>query len=241
MQGSGLSLSAASRRALAGALALAASACVPRAELCAGVGECGGGRACVAGRCQPPAGVPAIQQARRVVAEPVALAFVHRDDPGAGTVARLGAGDGATLLLRFALRLPAGAHVVEAYLLLERDEGSPAAPVTLHLARIEEPWQPGVPWALSPRVGRVASPRTRVPAVGPSSVRLDARGLVARWMTERDPRDFGVAVVATAAAPPGVAVRLAPGLAPGWGAAGADDEHGASRSGHGPRLELYVK
>jgi hypothetical protein len=250
------------------AMAALFAGCVPRGQMCAGSGECrdehgtpvGSTRLCVAGRCQPSAFVPAIQSARRVLAAPVEVAFVRRGDGAAGgrvpsvvALAKRGQGD-AALLLRFAVPLPRGATLVEAYLLVDRvpDSAADEGAIALGLARILEPWDGrSASWARMPRLGAPASPRTRVSAWGPSPLRIDAKAVVGAWMTERRGDDFGVALVTEDETASGFAVRLAPALpatlGPGAGGGEAAFTMGeASRGeaggeGHGPRLELYVK
>ncbi|MGD0677778.1 MAG: DNRLRE domain-containing protein [Polyangiaceae bacterium] len=156
----------------------------------------------------------AISTARRTLVAPVDIAYL---EPGLGRgamppVALLGRGDGAVLLLRFALPLPPEAVVLEAYLALRRapDVEVDPTPVVLHVARVVEPWDGrSVRWALQPRIDEGFAPATRVaPGWGPI-VRLDVRDVVERW--RRQSRDeWGVAVVAEGRSRSGVAFALAP-------------------------------
>jgi len=196
----------------ASAFAVVTSACAPRAQMCAAPQACVGAMACVAGRCQP-AGVPEIAapSVRRLVLEPVAIAYLRRgEDASAPALATLGrAGDRATLLLRFALVLPPAARVVEAYVVLARAEAVDAdpTPLSLRLTRVTEPWDArALSFARSPRTEDVGSPSSVVRTYGATAVRLDARELVELWRKRsRDPSDHGVAVVAQNETATGVA------------------------------------
>jgi hypothetical protein len=184
-------------------LAFSAS-CATRARMCSGPPDCDAKSACVAGRCQLEKATvrPAIDSARRLVVPPVDVAYVHRGDApsGAGAippVVALGK-DGGKLFLRFEVGLPAGANVVEAYLVLHRSElvDDDPTPVSLHVTRIVDAWKGGsVSWAFQPRSTETRAPSTVVEPGGSPLVRLDVRELVRQW-ARRDPRDQGIAVVA---------------------------------------------
>jgi hypothetical protein len=136
---------------------------------------------------------------------------------------------GAVLYLRFSVPLPKDANVLEAYLLLDRSESVDVDPqaITLHAARIVEPWDGRfVSWLDQPRVEDTRSPST---TVTPSRelVRVDVRDLVLRWRAH-DPRDQGIALLAEGASKTGLVFALT-----------ATTEGAAERLG--PRLELYVK
>src|SRR6516225_167697 len=104
--------------AAAGAL-VASTACVQRARMCSAPTECGPGAGCVAGRCLPDGGVPAIQAARRLVVDPVDVAYLRRGAERGGAlpeIALLGrdVDSEAMLLLRFSVPLPKETNVLEA-------------------------------------------------------------------------------------------------------------------------------
>ncbi len=221
----------------------------------------------------PDGGTPAIQNAKRLVVTPVDLAFLRRGDaPNGGalpSVVALGrAADGeALLLLRFNVVIPKDATVLEAYLLLERTAAvdSDPTPITLHAARIIDPWDGrSISWALQPRVEETRSPSTTIDPAGRSLVRLDVRDLVNHWR-RHEKLDQGIAVVADSTSTTGMAFALTvshesgqvevasnpegQGTSnPGFGGAGpvsgasvSDTEARAGKERSGPRLELYVK
>ena len=270
--------------ALAGALApIAAWSCAPRPRMCAASSECMGTASCVAGRCQAnDAGVPAIAEqsdagplVRRLVLAPSDVAWLRRGDdaraaasmPGLFTLGRQGDGD-ALLLARFSVPLAKDAKIVEAYLLLVRSDAvySDPVPVSLHAARIVDPWESrSLRWATQPRLEDVRSPATRVDPGGREVTRLDVRSIVQRWALH-DPRDQGIAVLADSTSPTGVpfaflpafAGRPAPGAAPASGpgfvlfpasgmverpfsAAAPPPAEPPTVELMSPRLELYVK
>jgi hypothetical protein len=195
--------------------------------MCFSGGDCGRSSSCVAGRCVARGAVPAISTARRLLYVPVEVGYVSRSvAAGASSIATLGRGDGAIVLLRFSVPMPAEADVLEAYVLLERApdiDGDPV-PVALHAARIATAWDDrSLSWARQPRVEDVGAPVTRVlPAAG-GRVRLDVRDLVARWR-RRSRDDFGLAIVAEGNSPTGMAFVLSP-----------------QDAAAGPELELYLK
>lgn len=245
------------------ALAVAvASGCTQRARMCNAPNECGASQGCVAGRCLPDGGVPAIQSARRLVYAPVDLAFIRRGDAPTGgappPIAPLGrASDGAAiLLLRFDVPLAKDANVLEAYLDLERTSAVDVdlAPISLHAARIVGPWDGrSISWALQPRIEESRGASTTVAPAAGRLVRVDVRDLVLRWRIH-EPADHGIAVVADATSATGMAFALSPveenddsielsaKSAPVFGGT-REPSRAAERTREvsGPRLELYVK
>ena len=228
--------------ALVGLVALAG--CAAPARMCAQGADCGSASSCVAGRCVARGAVVSIATARRLVFDPIDVGYVRRGgppawpQPGAARppVAVLGGREGGLALLRFAVRLPPEAHVVEAYLLLDRAPGvaPDPDPVALHLAPIVGAWDgQSLTWALQPRVEEVGSPVTRVLPAAAGPVRLDVRAIVERWRTSGAASDGGVAVVAAPAAGD-AAAGVALALGPLSGLSGGD-------ASYGPRLELYVQ
>jgi hypothetical protein len=244
------------------AAACAAVGCTQRARMCNAPTECGGTQGCVAGRCLPDGGVPAIQSARRLVYAPVDLAFIHRGDSATGgappPIAPLGrASDGsALLLLRFDVPLAKDANVLEAYLDLERTSAVDVdpTPISLHAARIVGPWDGrSISWAMQPRIEESRGASTVVAPAAGRLVRVDVRELVLRWRLHEQ-ADHGIAVVADATSATGMAFALSPVEenddsielsargAPVFGGAhepSRDSER--TREVSGPRLELYVK
>ncbi len=173
------------------------------------------------------------------------------------SLATLGKGDGALVLLRFAIALPPEANVLEAYLLLRQADAVDADPdpIVLHAARVTDPWDGrSVTWAHAPRVIEVGAPVTRVGAATARIVRLDVRAVVQRWR-RRPGEDFGIAVVAEGPSATGVTFALEPvpagdgrgdPVAPAFGSAfdpraSSPMEHDAPGVIDGPELELYVK
>jgi hypothetical protein len=249
--------------ALAGLLG---ASCVTPPRMCASETDCGPQASCIAGRCVAHGATPAIDTARRLVFFPIDEAYVRPDadthDAAAATLG--GARDrGAALYLRFAAPLPPEAHVLEAYLLLERTtdvDGDPI-PVVLHAARIVAPWDArSISWARQPRVQEVGAPITRAsPTAGPL-VRLDVRALVQHWR-RRLGEDFGLAVLSDEERGTGMGFALAPVVAPqndpvlapvaapATQAPAPFEPHPASPASAaepraelvGPRLEVYVR
>ncbi len=173
------------------------------------------------------------------------------------SLATLGKGDGALVLLRFAITLPPEADVLEAYLLFRQADAVDADPdpILLHAARVTDPWDGrSVTWAHAPRLVEVGAPVTRVGAATGRIVRLDVRAIVQRWR-RRPGEDFGIAVVAEGPSATGVTFALEPvpagdgwgdPMAPAFGAAfdpraSSPTECDASRVIDGPELEIYVK
>jgi hypothetical protein len=215
-------------------------ACVARGKMCENASECGAS-SCVAGRCQPDAGTPVVETARRLVLEPVDVAYVY---PGQGegeplpAIALLGQGP-ARVLLRFSLP-SLEPEIVEAYVVLQRVdlEARDGAPISLHVDRIVEPWSSrSTRWGLAPRIEDVRAPLTVVTGTADRPlVRLDVRDLVRKWKA-RDPRDQGLAVVSDRGSGSGMAFALVAGA--GLGVSGSSEHQPAYI--RGPVLELYVK
>jgi len=153
---------------------------------------------------------------------------------GTPALATLG-GEGALLLLRFAVDLPPDRQIVAAFILLERAmavDGEPDA-LTLHAARVTEPWDSrSVTWALQPRLEESREVRTRVDPGSGALVRVEVRGIARGWL-RRSPDEFGIAVESEGSH------RSAMTFALVAGATSPRDE--GARAVQGPRLELYVK
>lgn len=255
----------ASRIVVAAAIAalLAPFACVQRERLCASTTECGSTSSCIAGRCQPTlkddAGRPippeiASPQVRRVVVSPTDIAYVSAHAEGNPSdlppVLVLGrAGDGAALLLRFAVPIAPEENVVEAYLLLDRADvvETDPKPISLHAARIIDAWDGrSISYARAPRWEETGSPGTIVSGAGRPLVRIDIRALATHWK-ERDPRDQGVVVVSDETSRTGMAFAAASSVLDQGNASmlgqAADDLHsaGVSWAAAPPRLELYLR
>jgi hypothetical protein len=207
-------------------------ACAARPRMCEAPTDCGSA-SCVAGRCQPDAGTPAVQTSRRLVFEPSDVAYLPPEGGEATTptYAILGK-DRARLFLRFAVALPADQEVIEAYVLLSRSDAYDAdsTPISLHATRIVEGWNSrSTSWALQPKTEDVRAPKTNVTASGRPLVRVDVRELVQKWK-KRDPQDQGIAIVAEQTSTTGMAFALGPMA-----------ETGSSGSLRGPMLELYLR
>jgi hypothetical protein len=216
---------------------LVSASCAPRARMCGAPSECGASQGCVAGRCVPDGGIPAIQNAKRVIVAPVDVAFLRRGDGANGgalpPIASLGRASEseAVLLLRFDVPLAKDAQVLEAYLVLDRTSAvdSDPTPITLHAARIVDPWDGrSTSWATQPRVEETRSPSTTVDPAARAQVRLDVRDLVQHWR-RHEKTDRGLAVVADTSSETGMAFALTT----------VSEADQAERAG--PRLELYVK
>jgi hypothetical protein len=218
-------------------LGLVCASCKPRARMCDAPNECGVGAGCVAGRCLPDGGVPAIQNAKRLVYAPVDVAYVRRGDGANGgalpAIASLGrASDAeAILFLRFDVPLAKDANVVEAYVVLDRTSAvdTDPTPITLHVARIVDAWDGrSISWASQPRVEDTRSPSTTIDPGARARVRLDVRDLVQHWR-RHEKSDRGLAVVADTTSETGMAFALT----------AVSEVDQAERTG--PRLELYVR
>jgi hypothetical protein len=255
------------KRALAAAIfaffggaALLASACVQRDRLCISTVECGTASACVAGRCQAlikdDAGrtIPpeiASPQVRRVVVAPTDIAYVSAGGEGSPSalppVLVLGReGDHAALLLRFAVPIAEQESVVEAYVLLDREdvvEGDPK-PISLHAARIIDAWDGrSISYARAPRWEETGSPGAVVNGSGRPLVRIDVRDLVRHWK-QRDPRDQGIVILADATSRTGMAFAAASTVldeGPTSMLGSAPQETRARWAASPPRLELYLR
>jgi hypothetical protein len=198
----------------------------------------------VAGRCVAQGATAAIDNGRRLLFAPVDAAYILRNDGAGGTdLATLGRArdEGALALLRFDVRLPPEAVLLEAYVLLDRATDVDADPVfiDLHAARVVDAWDSAsVTWARAPRLEEVGAPITRVSAGSGPLVRLEVRDLVQRWR-RRGRDDFGVAVVADGSSATGIAFAWRAREAPIG--AGAPMDKPETRAQTGPRLELYVR
>jgi hypothetical protein len=199
------------------ALAVVAfAACTQRPRMCVAAGECGTSAACVAGRCLPDGGVPAIQAARRLLVDPVDVSYLRRGDGANGgalpAIITLGraADSEAMVLVRFSVPIAKDANVIEAYLLLERTDlvDSDPTPIVLHASRIIDPWDGrSISWARQPRIHDTRSPSTIVTPWGRTQVRVDVRDLVAHWrLHQRD--DQGLAIIAENSSATGIALAL---------------------------------
>lgn len=229
------------------AVAVLAAACVPPPRMCVSEAECGTQSACVAGRCVTRGATPAIDSARRLLFSPVDVGWTHRGSrdaaEGSSAVATLGRGDGAVLLLRFALPLPRETTVLEAYLLLDRipDAATDPAPIAFHTARVVSAWDSrSLTWGSQPPIEEMGAPVTRVAGTTATTVRLEVRELLQRWR-KREHDDFGVAVIADGRSTTGMTFALTPCDVP----ADRGDPVLASAAGpsqlEGPRLEAYVR
>lgn len=213
-------------------LALATSlwGCPPAPRVCASEGGC---------LAPASSSVPSpLSQTSRLLFEPVDVGYVRRHGGPEGTpaLATLASGDGALLLLRFAIdlsHLPPEPHVVEAFVLLERSMAVDAQPgaITLRAARIAQSWDSrSVSWLHQPNLDPSSGPWTRVqPASGPI-VRVDVGDIVRRWL-KRGRGEFGLAVEAEGPSGAGMTFALVAGSPQGESAVAVQ----------GPRLELYVK
>jgi hypothetical protein len=196
--------------------ALALASCAARPRMCVAPSECGQTASCVAGRCLPSVGTPAIQSARRMVYEPVDIAFIRPGDGARGGVlppiASLGraSDSSALLLLRFRVPISKDAKIIEAYLLMDRTTAIDAdpMPIVLHAARIIEPWDGrSISWALLPRIEETRSPSTTVEPSGRGAIRLDVRALVEHWRLH-EKSDQGLAVVSESTSPSGMPIAM---------------------------------
>jgi hypothetical protein len=182
--------------------------------MCAQESDCGAQASCVAGRCVVHGATAAIDNARRLLVDPVDVGWVQQGDAtGTPAVATIGrAGDPGIAFLRFSLPLPPETKVVEAYVLIERASNLDAdpAPIPLHAARVISRWDGrSLTWAHQPAIEEVGSPVTLVaPSAGPL-VRIDVKDIVQRWR-RRDRDELGVALVADGQSGTGVAFALGP-------------------------------
>jgi hypothetical protein len=230
------------------ALVALSAACVPPPRMCVVETECGSQSACVAGRCVARGATPAIDSARRLLFSPIDVGWTHRGGgettDGSPAVGTLGRGDGAVLLLRFALPLPRETTVLEAYLLLDRipDATTDPATLALHTARVVSAWDSrSLTWGSQPSIEEVGAPVTRIAGGAGTTVRLEVRELLQRWR-KRERDDFGVAVVADGRSATGITFALAPYDVPADRRDPVLAAAGGPRSQlEGPRLEAYVR
>jgi len=224
-----------SRRVLRGAfLAASAAALTALAWGCVARPVCASEGGCVASSSESPA---PLAQTRRLLYEPVDLAYVRRGSGALGTpvLATLGASDGSLLLLRFSIDLPPEPRIVEAFILLDQAMTVDAdpTPIALHASRITQPWDGrSVSFATRPHLEDFHGPATLVRPGAGAQVRVGVRDLVRRWH-RRDRDELGVALLVEGSSPGGVAVALVPTSGPA--------DPGGRAAYAGPRLELYVK
>jgi hypothetical protein len=231
--------------AVAAGAASLALACARPSHLCERSTECGT-MACVAGRCQPEAGVPRIMSTRRLLRLPTKLAALSPRNTGhpapTGPRATLGESD-AQLLMDFDINLQPEESVVEAYVLLERADTptDPSAPISLHATRIVEAWNPGsLSWAQRPSLDTRRTPVSWVRPGQRGVVRIDVLELVRQWrMPARD--HHGLAIVSADHSGGGMTFALESGVALAPDVGGGSEAPGTILSDRGPCLELYVR
>jgi hypothetical protein len=213
-------------------LGLAVSMCtaeLPGPTSCTSGSECSGKDSCVLGRCQPPGRPPVSLDAERLLFGPIDwVKLSAKQEPQAptdGEVITLGdpAAGSELLLLRFATKLPPGARVQRAFVVLApmpQCASRPAA-IRLELSHVLSSWRSeSLSWSRQPKLGlpmRVATVRT-LPA---RPLRLDVTDLLRQWQSHPN-RHHGLGLSA-AGTGPGKACYTA-GLT----------------GGHGPRLEVYL-
>jgi hypothetical protein len=169
-------------------------------------------------------------------AAPAGRRTTRRRPRGTPALATLASGDGALLLLRFAIdlsKLPPEPRIVAAFVLLERSMAVDAQPeaITLRAARVAQSWDSrSVSWLRQPNIDPSTGPWTRVQPSSGSLVRVDVGDIVRRWL-KRGRDEFGLAVEAEGPSGAGMTFALVAGPPEGAGALAAQ----------GPRLELYVK
>ncbi|MGO8999933.1 MAG: DNRLRE domain-containing protein [Polyangiaceae bacterium] len=205
-------------------------------------------------------------RARRVVVAPVAAVRLAPGDDGsvrqgeAATVATLGRerDAGSMLLLRFSVDLSPETAILDAHVVLDQAPSvdSDPTPITLHAARIVEPWDPrSIAWGRAPRLDDARFPEITLDGAR-ARVRIDVRSLVQRWRRHA-PDDQGIAILAGRTSVTGMTFAFADG-----GGAGGDErpvlsvrspgppslfassepaDVVAESSPRGPRLELYVR
>lgn len=190
-------------------------------------------------------------QVRRVVASPTDIAYVStRTGPNPSDlppVLVLGRkGDGAALLLRFAVPIAPEESVVEAYVLLDRADvvETDPQPISLHAARIIDAWDGrSISYERQPRWEETGSPGTIVSGAGRPLVRVDVRDLATHWKT-RDPRDQGLVIVADDTSRTGMSFAAASSVLDQGPTSmlGTDSEESKnSWAAAPPRLELYLR
>lgn len=189
---------------------------------------------CFDGTCPPASSLPA-RSATRVVAKPVALAWVRKGSADAEAVATLGGEKNGRLLLRFAVPIEDADRIVAAHLVLTRVHGQPPLSqgegegAVLRAERIVDPWDERlVSWGNQPRTFDIGLARVRAYGARLDRLRVDVKDIVRRW-PRRDASDQGIAIVGDGA--PSVDVALST-LAP--------DHVLGSKPAFGPELELYV-
>lgn len=213
--------------------------------MCTASAECGGRGACIAGRCQLEKATlkPAIDSARRLVVHPVDIGFtssVTKAEAALPTLLPLGR-DSTKLLLRFALTLPAGSNVIEAYVVLRRASAVDDDPrtATFRALRIAEPWTGGaVPWGRAPRLVDARLPVTTVEPGTTPLVRVDVKDAVRGW-ARRDPSEHGLAIVAEGGGATGTAIALTGSALEAEG--GSRLTLATSAADPEPYLEIYVR
>jgi hypothetical protein len=137
---------------------------------------------CARSKPRAPEVVAAAPNARRLVLDPEAVAFVTSEGSGAGaTTIALGAeiGPRARILIRFPRGSFRSDEVSRAYLVLQREPSALAGPgdVALRASQIVEAWssrQEGVPsWASPPRASELPSASARVRSDALAPIRID--------------------------------------------------------------------
>jgi hypothetical protein len=231
--------------ALAAGTTALALACARPSHLCEKSAECGT-MACVAGRCQPEAGVPRIMSTRRLLRLPTKMAALSPRTAGfpAPSVQRTTLGEtDAQLLLDFDINLQPEESVVEAYVLLERADSptDPSSPISLHATRIVEAWTPGsISWARRPMLDTRRTPISWVRPAQRGAIRIDVLELVRQW---RKPAvdHHGLAIVSADHSGGGMTFALESGIALAPDVGGGSEQQGPVLSDRGPCLELYVR
>ncbi len=211
-----------------GGLVIAATVlvgCAPETRLCRpAAGECGDQRACVAGRCtvetanHAPAAAATL---RRWTAPAEALRVVGS---AATTSLRLGGAGGADTVLFAFPSPPENAEVVEAFLLIPRDESALPGdgPVSLLGDVPDERWIGLAASHPAPRTLGIDAPKTLASGSGARLLRIDVSQALRR---QKSSPHAEIALVAEASGRRGVPVRLDP-----FGGADA-----------GARLDVYYR
>lgn len=203
-------------------LLFAALGCARAASPCLGPSSCPSGSECFAARCVPVGKGPVPLGAERVFASPSRIALATRSAPrDPGPSAALGTETDTTLYLDFP-SIWRGRRIDAAFLVLSRTPMTPPGDdVPLEVLRIQAPWSIPVPTRGHPT--RLALPRAEAlaHAFPELPIRIDVTALV-RHFAHSPADSHGLAVRATRAASPGIAVST--------GLAGTPP----------PRLEVYV-
>lgn len=209
----------------ASAVAFAALGCAPETRLCRpAAGECGDRRSCVAGRCVAD-GADSAPRGAAVVQRWTAAATAQRVVGRAETTAfRLGGDGGAETVLFSFPSVPENAEIVEAFLLVPRDEAALPGdgPVALWGDVPEERWVGLAESHPAPRTIGLAAPRTVAAGSGARLLRVDVREALRRQPSSASAE---IALVASASGRRGVPVRL--------------DLFGAAETG--ARLDVYYR